>query len=115
MWLCYLSLWYNISVATQTARNETNNLLCLCNGLQSTCDINAKNSKQHTPLHCAIINGQSRVVETLVGHGADLNAADGRGNTALHIVFVKKNAKAPQDQNTPQLSKVCVWVGGCGG
>jgi len=58
-----------------------------------------------TPLHAVAIEGHSQVIERLVGCGAELNSVDNDGNTALHIVLVKKNAK-PATVKTPQLSKV---------
>ena len=58
-----------------------------------------------TPLHAVAIEGHSQVIERLVGCGAELNSVDIDGNTPLHIVLVKKNAK-PATVKTPQLSKV---------
>lgn len=59
-----------------------------------------------TALHCAVIEGNSRIIETLVGHGIEINAEDAGTNTALHIVFMKKLAKPFDDDLTPQISKV---------
>lgn len=36
------------------------------------------------PLHCAALIGETAMVELLLDHGADIDAADGDGNTALH-------------------------------
>ena len=58
-----------------------------------------------TPLHTVVIEGHSRVIERLVGCGAELNCVDNDGNTPLYIVLAKKNAE-PATVKTPQLSKV---------
>ena len=42
---------------------------------------------KHTPLHMAIMRGKSRIVEHLVGYGADLNAVDSDEDTPLHLVL----------------------------
>ena len=39
-----------------------------------------------TPLHGAVISGEARLVELLVGYGADLNVQDLEFATPLHIV-----------------------------
>ena len=65
-----------------------------------------RNSRTHTPLHCAAIEGYGAVIEALVGYGADLNAVDLQGSTALHIILIKKNGKPPSEELTPQMIKV---------
>lgn len=52
---------------------------------------------KHTPLHMAIMRGKSRIVEHLVGYGADLNAVDSDEDTPLHLVL---NA-VDSDDDTP--------------
>ena len=42
-----------------------------------------------------------------MGHGADLNATDDNGNTALHLIFAQKSMK-PLDKNTPHLLEVYI-------
>ena len=74
---------------------------------------------QRTSLHITSIEGHSHIIECLVGHGVDVNARDTDGNTTLHIVLIKKNAR-PLSQYTPQMNKVqctytvynvhCLWV-----
>ena len=65
-----------------------------------------KNNKSHTPLHCAVIGGYGAIVEALVGYGADVNATDSEGNTALHVVLIKKAAKPLNEELTPRILKV---------
>ena len=74
--------------------------------VQDTCDLNAKNHlKELTPLHHASQRGFSRTVEYLVGYGADINATDSDGNSALHTVTVLKDMAAPS-VHSPQLQEV---------
>ena len=56
-------------------------------------------------MHVASIEGHSKIVERLVGCGADLNCVDVDGNTALNIILIKKDAR-PLTDKTPQLVKV---------
>lgn len=58
-----------------------------------------------TALHIAAHEGHASMIELLVGYGADLNAAIEDGNTALHLIVVKKNVK-PLDSTTPYLLQV---------
>ena len=72
---------------------------------------------KHTPLHMAIMRGKSRIVEHLVGYGADLNAVDSDEDTPLHLVLKavddtplrlvlgRDEMDAPSDE-TPELMKV---------
>lgn len=74
--------------------------------MQPYVDLNVRNNRTHTPLHCAIIGGYGAIVEALVGYGADINAADLEGNTALHILLIKKAAKPLSEELTPRIVKV---------
>ena len=78
--------------------------------VQPSVDINIKNNRNHTPLHCTSIEGHGTIIEALVGYGADLNAADTEGNTALHIILIKKVGMPPNEDLTPQIMKVSVKV-----
>lgn len=48
---------------------------------------------RQTPLHIAARRGHVSVIENLYRHGADLNAQDNEGNTALHIAVQNNNAE----------------------
>lgn len=58
-----------------------------------------------TALPMAAIEGNLAIIECLVGYGCDINTKDAAENTALHIVFVNKNAQ-PLSNFTPQMNKV---------
>jgi ankyrin repeat protein len=47
-------------------------------------DVNAKDSRDRTPLHWASNNGHSQVVIELLNHGADVDAKNSRDLTPLH-------------------------------
>jgi ankyrin repeat protein len=42
-----------------------------------------------TPLHAAAANGHTRMVETLIEQGADINAQDLAGSTPLHLAAAR--------------------------
>lgn len=45
----------------------------------------------NTGLHMACYNGQEAVANELVNHGANVNQANGRGFTPLHLAAVSTN------------------------
>jgi len=47
-------------------------------------DLNLRSVNQRTPLHIAAISGQLGACQLLLAHGADINAVDSEGLTALH-------------------------------
>ena len=60
-----------------------------------------------TPLHLAAHEGYTRIIERLIGYGADPNVADTDGNTPLNVVIANSDTvKAPSD-DCPQTQKVC--------
>ena len=58
-----------------------------------------------TPLHLVVEREHSRIVEVLVGYGADVNMACSDGHTPLHVVTTNKDLKKPTPQ-TQQLQRV---------
>ena len=54
--------------------------------IQPHCDVNTKTDINRTALHGAVIKGDARMVELLVGYGADLNIQDHEMATPLHII-----------------------------
>lgn len=51
--------------------------------------LNIRNNFLQTPLHLAVLTGQSDIARALVKKGADVTMADRRGDTALHIACRK--------------------------
>ena len=79
---------------------------CLFHFMQKDCNVNACNfSNSFTPLHLAAQRGYSRIIESLVGYGADVNATAGDGQTALHLVLTLKSMRQAS-QDTPEFEKV---------
>jgi len=58
-----------------------------------------------TALIISVHQGYTRVVEKLVGFGADLNIADADGDTALHLAMVRETI-ATITSDTPETSRV---------
>lgn len=69
----------------------------------------AQLSGGYTPLLIAIIRGYCPIIEKLVGFGANLNAKDDGGNTALHLLL-NKTFSVIDCQKTPELFKVIINV-----
>lgn len=76
----------------------------LCS-LQPSCDIDARNAGKLTPLHIAVHEGYIKIVERLVGFGANVNATDEDGNTPLHLALVRDTMQQPSS-DTPHVKKV---------
>ena len=53
--------------------------------LRNGAPIEAKSKQQNTPLHLAILRGQTGLVELLLGEGASLRACSMNNNTPLHL------------------------------
>lgn len=77
--------------------------------VQELCVIDATANNDLTPLHLAVHQGHSRIVERLVGYGSNLNAQDGDGDTPLHCALRRETAD-PISSETPQLMKVERYV-----
>lgn len=73
--------------------------------LQPNCDINAKDDSGLTALHIAVHEGHTKMVERLVGYGADLNCTTEEGNTPLHLTL-GRNTMLPPSHLTPEIMQV---------
>ena len=75
--------------------------------LELGADVNVRNYKGKTALHCAAKAGFVRVMEVLLENGADVNAADGTGETPLFdaIRLTIKNVEKKQGTVALLLSK----------
>lgn len=81
-----LSNWTALHIAAnQGALEAVNTLLEPLYGV----DVRAKTSLGRTALHLAFLAGHLQVCEALLARGADLNEADGEGNTCLHLAAAK--------------------------
>ena len=73
--------------------------------LQPQCDINALTKTRLTALHLAVHEGHVKVVERLVGFGADLNITTSDGNTALHLALGRNTMTTPTEES-PKIKAV---------
>ena len=69
------------------------------------CELDTKTYEGSTPLCLASDEGNCANIECLVGYGADIEAADSKGNSPLHFVLRNKNMK-PLSQWTKHLNEV---------
>ncbi|XP_073303652.1 ADP-ribosylation factor GTPase-activating protein AGD3-like isoform X1 [Primulina huaijiensis] len=74
--------WYLLHLACETADIGMIELL-----LQYGANINAVDSRGHTPLHRCIVRGKSSLVKLLLTRGANLQAADDQGKTPLQLAM----------------------------
>ena len=73
---------------------------------QGKLDVNSKDEIDHTPLHIAVIQGATCVVEELVCHGADVNVTNAHGVTPLHaLISTRDTMEAPTDA-CPEMNRV---------
>lgn len=56
--------------------------------LSGHCDINLRNRKMQTALALAVSEAYTSMIELLIEHGADINAADEDGDTPLHLAVI---------------------------
>lgn len=73
--------------------------------LQPQCDIDARTKNRLTALHIAVHEGHVKVVERLVGFGADLNITTADGNTVLHLAL-GRNTMATPTEDSPKIKAV---------
>ena len=81
--------------------------------LQPSCRIESRSSeKGYAPLHVAVSEGHTALVELLVGYGANVNTAVEDGSTPLLMVLTQKKMK-PLSSDTPHLQQVSLSEGVC--
>lgn len=59
-------------------------------------DINARDNEGRTPLHRAVTDCDTDVIEFLIDKGADVNAKDNEGRTPLHDIAKKDDTDLAQ-------------------
>ncbi|XP_030641535.1 E3 ubiquitin-protein ligase MIB2 isoform X2 [Chanos chanos] len=57
---------------------------------EGRCDVNIRNNRNQTPLQLAVTQGHTELVQLLVAEGADVNAEDEDGDTAMHIALSRQ-------------------------
>ncbi|KAF4070646.1 hypothetical protein AMELA_G00287870, partial [Ameiurus melas] len=61
---------------------------------EGRCDLNIRNSRGQTPLQLAVTQGHMQLVELLVLEGANVNAEDEEGDTAMHTSLTRQDLTA---------------------
>jgi ankyrin repeat protein/ribosomal protein L21E len=80
---------------------------------QGHCNIELTNYQQHTPLFSGLSRGRASITELLVSHGANVNAVDNQGTSALHHILIMmadgRASKFPPDNmfDAVQISQIC--------
>ena len=74
-------------------------------------DLNATNAvPMQTSLHIAAHEGYTRVIERLIGYGADPNMSDMSGNTPLSDVIRNRGVIKTPSEDSPQPLQVLIHV-----
>ncbi|XP_071944966.1 E3 ubiquitin-protein ligase MIB1-like [Antedon mediterranea] len=60
---------------------------------QGKADVDVQNAKKRTPLHLAVEKGMLKMIELLVKNGANVNAQDEEGDTALHELHIRASGR----------------------
>ena len=73
---------------------ENQNLNCIEQIIAADPDLlNQTDEEGYTPLHLAVISGNSAIVKFLIGKGADVNAVDNEKHSAIHWATGRKLVK----------------------
>ena len=64
--------------------------------IEKGADVNAKDTYNKTPLHCAVYNENLEITQLLIANGAEVNATDKDGDTPLHWAIFKGNLEITQ-------------------
>ena len=71
---------------------ENQNLNCIEQIIEADPDLlNQTDEEGYTPLHLAVISGNSSIVKFLISKGADVNAVDNEKHSAIHWATGRKN------------------------
>ena len=77
--------------------------------LEAGADVNAANEADFTALHGAVFRGLNEVIESLVSHGADIDARDFRGRTPYRMAEGAKQSF--QFQGWPETAELLKTLG----
>ena len=70
---------------------ENQNLNCIEQIIEADPDLlNQTDEEGYTPLHLAVISGNSSIVKFLISKGADVNAVDNEKHSAIHWATGRK-------------------------
>ena len=71
---------------------ENQNLNCIEQIIEADPNLlNQTDEEGYTPLHLAVISGNSAIVKFLISKGANVNAVDNEKHSAIHWATGKKN------------------------
>jgi E3 ubiquitin-protein ligase mind-bomb len=88
------------------AANNHLDMVCLLAAMEN-CNLNATNAMAlQTPLHLAAQEGYTRVIERLIGYGADPNMTDVSGNTPLSDVIRNRGIIKTPSEDSPQTLQI---------
>ncbi|KAG8293401.1 hypothetical protein J6590_016359 [Homalodisca vitripennis] len=78
---------------------------------QSKCDVNLANIEEVRPLNVACSKGNFEIVQLLVEFGAQVNAQDYKGYTALHeAVLYPTSRRGVREQQDEMIHEICHFL-----
>lgn len=94
------------------AQNYCGLLAIICVMQSATVNVNARDCKQATPLHHAVLHCQPKNVEVLLKYGADPAAQDWQGNTPIHIAVLRSCQEPETWPDQKRIIKELLCKGG---
>ncbi|XP_062506167.1 E3 ubiquitin-protein ligase MIB2-like isoform X2 [Corticium candelabrum] len=78
----------------------------------SQCDVDPTNNRGQTPLLLSVSQGHTKLIELLVGYGANVNAEDEDGDTCLHLALMRQRLSTDVGSDLPLLEQLRGALGG---
>ena len=72
--------------------------------------VDCRNDIEQTPLHVAIIRGNTTIIEMLISHGADVNTGDIDGMVPLHMILYCRDSMHVPSDLCPEILKVVYYI-----
>ncbi|KAM9476073.1 E3 ubiquitin-protein ligase MIB2 isoform 1-T1 [Clarias gariepinus] len=81
---------------------------------EGRCDVNIRNNRGQTPLQLAVTQGHMQLVELLVMEGANVNAEDEEGDTAMHTALSRQQLTTTLSSTERDASNLYTRLSGSG-
>ena len=100
-----------LSVMHCAAQTYAGFLSILYMSKRADVDVNLVDERNATPLHFAVVKCECKNVELLIKLGANLDAQDFQGNTALHIAVIRATQSPEKFDDYKRIIKELLFNG----